>query len=54
MLYRFRDRNTGKWEAREGLTRIEAACALPIGSWECRFVEDDNGVHLYEPKLHDR
>ena len=54
MLYRFRDRNTGAWQVREGLTRIEAACSLPIGSGQCRFVEDNFGVHIYEPKLHDR
>ena len=54
MLYRFRDRDTGAWEAREGDTRIAAAIQLPIGSWQCRFVEDDNGVHMYEPSLHNR
>ena len=54
MLYRFRDRNTYRWEAREGLTRLAAAIQLPIGSWECMFVETDNDVFQYNPRHHDR
>lgn len=54
MLYRFRCRDTGAWESREGATRIAAAVQLPIGSWQCRFVETDDTVQMYEPQLHDR
>ena len=54
MLYRFRERFNYSWQAREGNTRLEAACALPIGSWECIWVEDEAGVYPYEPRLHDR
>ena len=54
MIYRFRNRTNYSWEARSGATRLAAAMQLPIGSWECMFVETDDDVFQYVPSLHDR
>ena len=54
MTYRFRDRINGTWQTRQGTTRLAAAIQLPIGSWECVFVESDDDVFLYDPITHDR
>ena len=54
MIYRFQDRNTDRWEARQGATRLAAAMQLPIGSWQCLFIETDDTVEIYNPITHDR
>lgn len=54
MLYRFRNRYNYSWEARHGATRLAAAQQLPIGAWECMFVETATDVFRYDPSLHDR
>ena len=54
MLYRFRDRDTGRFYAAEGKTRLDAQCKLPIGSWVCYFVETDDSVEPFNPTIHER
>ena len=54
MLYRFRNRDNYSWQSREGSTRLAAATQLPIGSWECMFVETTDDVFQYDPAKHDR
>ena len=52
MTYRFRCRDTGRFIASEGTSRLDAAISLPIGSWDCYFVETATTVEPYDPHKH--
>ena len=54
MIYRFRDRDTGRFTAVEGNSRLDAQCKLGIGSWVCYFVETEDSVEPFDPSIHER